>query len=117
MAIDEEEGEASHASSLLRLLCTDCSALVDGAIGDEEWKRRTNLQPAWQVKEEAPMYFLAEVFVNVRERFVRFRRAQTMTEYALVLAAVAIAVYGVYKTLGNSIGSLASSVDSTLTNA
>jgi Flp pilus assembly pilin Flp len=40
-----------------------------------------------------------------------------MTEYALVLASVAVAVYGVYKVLGNSIGTLASGVDSTLTNA
>jgi Flp pilus assembly pilin Flp len=40
-----------------------------------------------------------------------------MTEYALVLASVAVTVYGVYKVLGNSIGPLASGVDSTLTNA
>jgi len=40
-----------------------------------------------------------------------------MTEYALVLAAVAVAVYGAYKIMGNSIGSLASGVDSALTNA
>jgi len=63
------------------------------------------------------MDFLVQVFVNVRERVVRLHRAQTMTEYALVLAAVAVAVYGAYKILGNSIGSLASGVDSTLTNA
>jgi len=60
---------------------------------------------------------LTNVFVKVRERFLRFHRAQTMTEYALVLAAVAVAVFGAYKVLGNSIGSLASGVDSTLTNA
>jgi len=48
MAVDEEEteGKASPASSLLRLLCADCSALVDGTIDDDEWKRRTNLHPA-----------------------------------------------------------------------
>ena len=63
------------------------------------------------------MDLLAQVFVNVREHFVRFHRAQTMTEYTLVLAAVAVAVYGAYVVLGNSIGSLASGVDSTLTNA
>jgi Flp pilus assembly pilin Flp len=40
-----------------------------------------------------------------------------MTEYALVLAAVAVAVYGVYRALGNNIGSLANGVNSTLTNA
>jgi hypothetical protein len=26
----------------LRLLCIDCSALVEGAIDAAEWKRRTN---------------------------------------------------------------------------
>jgi Flp pilus assembly pilin Flp len=58
-----------------------------------------------------------KVFVMVRERFVRFHRAQTMTEYALLLAAIAVVVYGTYRKLGNGIGSLASGVDSALTNA
>jgi Flp pilus assembly pilin Flp len=58
-----------------------------------------------------------KVFLKLRERFVRFHRAQTMTEYALILAAIAVVVYGTYKVLGNSIGSLASGVDSELTNA
>jgi Flp pilus assembly pilin Flp len=40
-----------------------------------------------------------------------------MTEYALILAAVAVAAYGAYALMGNSIGSLASGVDSDLTNA
>ena len=40
-----------------------------------------------------------------------------MTEYALILAAIAVVVYGTYKALGNNIGSFASGVDSTLTNA
>jgi hypothetical protein len=35
----------------------------------------------------------------------------------LILAAIAIVVYGTYTILGNNIGSLASGVDSTLTNA
>ncbi len=63
------------------------------------------------------MDLFTKVFVKVRERFVRFHRAQTMTEYALILAAIAVVVYGTYKVLGNSIGSLASGVDSALTNA
>ena len=60
---------------------------------------------------------LTTVFVKVRERLVGFRSGQTMTEYTLVLAAIAVAVYGTYVVLGNSISSLASGVDSTLTNA
>jgi Flp pilus assembly pilin Flp len=63
------------------------------------------------------MDLFTKAFLKVRERFVRFHRAQTMTEYALILAAIAIVVYGTYKVLGNSIGSLASGVDSALTNA
>ena len=44
-------------------------------------------------------------------------RGQTMTEYALILAAIAVVVYGTYRALGNNIGSLATGVDSALTNA
>jgi Flp pilus assembly pilin Flp len=38
-----------------------------------------------------------------------------MTEYALILAAIAVVVYDVYAAMGNNIGSLANGVDSTLT--
>jgi len=57
------------------------------------------------------------ILVFVRERVIRATHAQTMTEYALLLAAVAVAVYGTYRLLGNNIATLASGVDSTLTNA
>lgn len=63
------------------------------------------------------MDVFTRLYLKARERFVRFHRAQTMTEYALILAAIAVAVYATYQALGNSIGSLASGVDSTLTNA
>ncbi|HLK86931.1 MAG TPA: hypothetical protein VKT27_10535 [Candidatus Binataceae bacterium] len=63
------------------------------------------------------MDLFTKAFLKVRERFVRVHRAQTMTEYALILAAIAVAVYGTYKLLGNSIGSLANGVDSALTSA
>lgn len=46
-----------------------------------------------------------------------FKRGQTMAEYALVLAAVAVIAFGAYKVLGNGIGSIASGVDSMLTSA
>jgi Flp pilus assembly pilin Flp len=42
----------------------------------------------------------------------RMNRGQTMTEYALILAAVAVVVFGAYETLGTTINSLLSSVDS-----
>ena len=44
-------------------------------------------------------------------------RAQTMTEYALILAAIAIVVYVTYQTLGTDIGVLVNKVDTVLTSA
>ena len=40
-----------------------------------------------------------------------------MTEYALIIAAIAMVVCSAYRKLGNNIGSLASGIDSALTNA
>jgi Flp pilus assembly pilin Flp len=58
-----------------------------------------------------------KMFIRARESVVRDTRGQTMTEYALILAAIAVVVYGVYAAMGNNIGSLANGVDSSLTNA
>ena len=57
------------------------------------------------------------MFIRARESVVRDTRGQTMTEYALILAAIAVVVYGVYAAMGNNIGSLANGVDSSLTHA
>jgi Flp pilus assembly pilin Flp len=63
------------------------------------------------------MEFIENIFVRNREIIVKWRRAQTMTEYVLILAAIAIVVYGTYVALGNNISSFASGADSVLTNA
>jgi len=63
------------------------------------------------------MEMITKAFVTIRERVVRLHRGQTMTEYALILAAIAVVVYGTYKVLGNNIATLASGVDSALTTA
>ena len=63
------------------------------------------------------MELLTKMFIWARETVVRNARGQTMTEYALILAAIAVVVYGVYAAMGNNIGSLANGVDSVLTNA
>jgi Flp pilus assembly pilin Flp len=63
------------------------------------------------------MKSVTKAFICVHESVVSRMRGQTMTEYTLVLAAIAVAVYGTYLALGNNISSLASGVDSTLTNA
>ena len=60
------------------------------------------------------MLSVTKIFVRTRECVVR---GQTMTEYALILAAIAIVVYGTYRVLGNDIGTLASGIDSALTSA
>ena len=44
-----------------------------------------------------------------------YRRGQTMTEYALILAAVAIVVFITYQVMGQDIGKLVNKVDSALT--
>ena len=41
-------------------------------------------------------------------------RGQTMTEYALILAAVAVVVYAGYQTMGTTITSLLTTVDTNL---
>jgi Flp pilus assembly pilin Flp len=82
-----------------------------------EAKPEVSLNHTERVKEEKKMDLFTKAFLKVRERFIRFHRAQTMTEYALILAAIAVVVYGTYRALGNNIGSLASGVDSELTNA
>ena len=63
------------------------------------------------------MESVTKMFIRARESVVRSARGQTMTEYALILAAIAVVVYGTYKALGNNITSLASGIDSALTNA
>jgi Flp pilus assembly pilin Flp len=50
------------------------------------------------------------MFVKVRE----YRKGQTMAEYALILAAVAVVVFVGYQTMGTTITTLLGSVDSKL---
>lgn len=54
---------------------------------------------------------------TIRKLYVKadqFARGQTMTEYALILAAVAVVVYAGYQTLGTTINGLLTSVDTKL---
>jgi len=54
---------------------------------------------------------LTRMYVKVREH----RKGQTMTEYALIMAAVAIVVYITYEIMGQDIGKLVNNIDSALT--
>jgi Flp pilus assembly pilin Flp len=57
------------------------------------------------------MGFATKLYIKVRE----LQRGQTMTEYALILAAIAIVVFATYEVMGQDIGSLVNRVDSALT--
>jgi Flp pilus assembly pilin Flp len=50
------------------------------------------------------------MFVKARE----FNRGQTMAEYALILAAVAVVVFVGYQTMGTTITTLLSTIDTSL---
>lgn len=56
------------------------------------------------------MNWFAKMYVKVREA----SRGQTMTEYALILSAVAVVVFVGYQTMGSDIGSLLTGVDGQL---
>lgn len=56
------------------------------------------------------MDFMTKMFVKAQN----WQKGQTMTEYALILAAVAVVVYAGYKTMGTSITGLLTSVDANL---
>jgi Flp pilus assembly pilin Flp len=59
------------------------------------------------------MNAITKVFVRMRE----WSRGQTMTEYALIMAAVAVVVFATYQVMGTNIGSLVNKVNSDLTAA
>jgi len=56
------------------------------------------------------MQFLTRLTARVR----RLTRGQTMTEYALILAAVAIVVYVTYEVMGQDITSMVNKIDAAL---
>jgi Flp pilus assembly pilin Flp len=62
---------------------------------------------------------LTALFVGLREFRRRLGRGQTMTEYALILAAIAVACFAVYLATGQDINALVTwnQIDKDLTNA
>jgi Flp pilus assembly pilin Flp len=56
------------------------------------------------------MDMIRGIAVRLRE----YQRGQTMTEYALILSAVAVVVFIGYQTMGTDIGTLLTSVDGQL---
>jgi Flp pilus assembly pilin Flp len=60
---------------------------------------------------------MAKLFIRVREWHKGLSKGQTMTEYALIMAAVAVVVFITYETMGQDIGSLVNKVNTDLTTA
>jgi Flp pilus assembly pilin Flp len=56
------------------------------------------------------MNFIARFYLKAREA----SRGQTMTEYALILSAVAVVVFLGYQTMGTDIQTLLNSIDTKL---
>ncbi len=59
------------------------------------------------------MSFITKMFIKGRE----WHKGQTMTEYALIMAAVAVVVFITYETMGQDIGSLVNGINTDLTAA
>jgi len=70
-------------------------------------------------KGDQAMGRLTALFIGLREFRWRLSRGQTMTEYALILAAIAVACFAVYLATGQDINALVSwnQIDKDLTNA
>ena len=58
---------------------------------------------------------ISRTYLKTIEWGKRLGKGQTMTEYALILAAVAIVVFVTYEVMGQDIGTLVSNVDKALT--
>jgi len=60
---------------------------------------------------------MTRMFLKARELGKRLSKGQTMTEYALILAAVAIVVFITYEMMGQDITSLVNRIDTALTTS
>jgi Flp pilus assembly pilin Flp len=60
---------------------------------------------------------LTKWYVKARELQKKLSKGQTMTEYALILAAVAVVVFVTYEVMGQDISSLVNKIDTDLSTA
>jgi Flp pilus assembly pilin Flp len=63
------------------------------------------------------MEIVTKAYVKVREFHKKLTKGQTMTEYALILAAVAVVVFVTYEVMGQDIKALVNVIDTDLSNA
>ena len=61
---------------------------------------------------------ITKMYVTVRNLQLRkLKRGQTMTEYALILAAIAVVVFITYEVMGQDIGTMVIKVNTALTSS
>ena len=60
------------------------------------------------------MKLLMRFFIQIHNKV---RKGQTMTEYALILAAVAIIVFAVYQVMGQNITTLVAKINTALSSS
>jgi Flp pilus assembly pilin Flp len=60
---------------------------------------------------------MKRMYLKARELGKRLSKGQTMTEYALILAAVAIVVFITYEVMGQDISTLVNRIDTALTTS
>jgi Flp pilus assembly pilin Flp len=60
---------------------------------------------------------LTKWYVKAREFQKKLSKGQTMTEYALILAAVAVVVFVTYEVMGQKITTLVNAIDTDLAAA
>jgi Flp pilus assembly pilin Flp len=63
------------------------------------------------------MTLVTKLYVSVREFNRRLTKGQTMTEYALILAAIAVVVFVTYEVMGQKITTLVTAIDTDLAAA
>jgi Flp pilus assembly pilin Flp len=74
-----------------------------------------------EIERRESLELFTKMYVNASEKMRKSIRknaeGQTMTEYALILAAVAIVAYVTYQVMGQDIGSMVNKIDAALSAA
>ena len=90
------------------------------ASGENCHRLNNRLRPR-ERRERKSMELWTKMCVKANEALIKGwrkgARGQTMTEYALILAAVAIVAYVTYQVMGQDIGSMVNKIDSALSAA
>jgi Flp pilus assembly pilin Flp len=74
-------------------------------------------QRRWCLKMNWISRLCVENVERARMTISAMSEGQTMTEYALILAAVAIVAYITYQVMGQDIGSMVSTIDTSLSSS